>query len=349
MLHRPLLFAALVVTCAAGLVAAACSPDLPTVSPAPTPPTAVSSTTVPPTAVQPVPPPPSTTTTTVPDPLEVAEVSVGDPVAFSGVVRTRRNLPFGEHPRQAVDIFVPLADGPVPVVVFAHGGGWSQGDRTYIDPNVADLLGHGVAVVSTGYRMAPEYHWPEPQRDVAAAVAFTVANAEAWGVDPTRVTLAGFSVGATMALTVAFNPGAFSDVPLPIIGVLAAAGPTDLVAWSAQNPAVMLGVSETHLGCDMDGSGDIVTDQWWLPAAPCGTEPVDASPARTVVPQAPPVWVTHAADDNVVAVSHARDLTESARAAGIAVRYIEVPAGGHITNTAVDLTYRLDLVRGQGF
>ncbi|MEN9797553.1 MAG: hypothetical protein RL653_1249, partial [Pseudomonadota bacterium] len=44
--------------------------------------------------------------------------------AFHGVELTR-DVPYGEHPRQVLDIYRPAGKpGPLPVVVYVHGGGF---------------------------------------------------------------------------------------------------------------------------------------------------------------------------------------------------------------------------------
>ncbi|MGC2680118.1 MAG: alpha/beta hydrolase, partial [Mycobacterium sp.] len=92
----------------------------------------------------------------------------------------------------AVRIYWPAASsGPVPVVVFAHGGGF-----VFCDLNSHDELcramtsGIGAVVVSVDYRLAPESPWPAAAEDVYAVADWAEREAKALGGDPIRVVVA---------------------------------------------------------------------------------------------------------------------------------------------------------------
>jgi acetyl esterase len=109
--------------------------------------------------------------------------------------------PAGEIP---VRIYRPEADGPLPVVVFLHGGGWVAGDLNTHDL-ICRILTNAArcAVVSVDYRLAPEHRFPAGSDDCCAATAWTASNAASIGADPTRMAVAGTSAGGTLAAVVA--------------------------------------------------------------------------------------------------------------------------------------------------
>jgi acetyl esterase/lipase len=76
-----------------------------------------------------------------------------------------------QDPRQKMDIIIPdKGDGPFPLIVFVHGGGWVSGDKrenTILGPFQAVSQGYAVAAVE--YRLAPAATWPLPLYDVKAA------------------------------------------------------------------------------------------------------------------------------------------------------------------------------------
>ncbi|WP_341578799.1 alpha/beta hydrolase [Microbacterium schleiferi] len=85
-------------------------------------------------------------------------------------------------------------DAALPVILYAHGGGFTVGsdfDTAYITRRLA--RDNSVVVVSTNYRMAPEYPFPTPLNDVADVYAWLVREAGRVGGDPSRVAVAGDS------------------------------------------------------------------------------------------------------------------------------------------------------------
>jgi acetyl esterase len=109
--------------------------------------------------------------------------------------------PAGEIP---VRIYRPVADAPLPAVVFFHGGRWVIGDLDTHDA-VCRILSNAArcVVVSVDYRLAPENRFPAGPDDCYAATAWTANNAAAIGADPSRLAVAGTSAGGTLATVVA--------------------------------------------------------------------------------------------------------------------------------------------------
>ena len=91
-------------------------------------------------------------------------------------------------------------DGPHPVVVYFHGGGWVLGDLDSDDPLCRDLCARsGAVVISVNYRHAPEARFPAAALDAFAAVQWVDANASSLGGIPGQVAVAGWSAGANIA------------------------------------------------------------------------------------------------------------------------------------------------------
>jgi acetyl esterase/lipase len=113
-----------------------------------------------------------------------------------------RDLRYGPHERHRLDVHASdgLAAG-APVVLFAHGGGFTGGDKHVPGAPQYDHVGawavrHGWVGVTITYRLAPEHGWPAGAQDVAAAVRWTRENIASHGGDPNRVVVAGHSAGA---------------------------------------------------------------------------------------------------------------------------------------------------------
>lgn len=95
-------------------------------------------------------------------------------------------------------------EAEIPVVVFAHGGGFVFCDLDSHDEFCRSMAeGVGVVVVSVDYRLAPEHRAPAAHEDMYAALEWAAANVTAYGGDPTRIVLAGDSAGGNLAATVA--------------------------------------------------------------------------------------------------------------------------------------------------
>lgn len=119
-------------------------------------------------------------------------------VARLGVVRDPAD------PDGLVDVVRPAdAVGPLPTVVWVHGGGWVSGSRHDVAGYARVLAARGFTVVTVDYSIAPEHRYPTPVRQVAQALGFVVENAAGLGVDPRRLVLGGSSAGAQIAAQVA--------------------------------------------------------------------------------------------------------------------------------------------------
>ena len=91
-----------------------------------------------------------------------------------------------------------------PVLVYAHGGGWCYGSIETVDRfcrRVADRS--GCAVLSVGYRLAPEHVFPAAIEDVEAVLGYLRKEGADLGVDPTRLAIGGDSAGGQIATVVA--------------------------------------------------------------------------------------------------------------------------------------------------
>ncbi|MHB2170126.1 alpha/beta hydrolase [Alsobacter sp. R-9] len=103
---------------------------------------------------------------------------------------------------------------PIPLVVFAHGGGWTFGSVDTHGGTMQTLAAFsGCAVLGMDYRLAPEHPFPAPLEDVLAAVAFARAGGLGAGIDASRMALAGDSAGANLSLGAML---ALRDARLPV-------------------------------------------------------------------------------------------------------------------------------------
>ncbi|SDE29496.1 Acetyl esterase/lipase [Variovorax sp. CF079] len=125
-------------------------------------------------------------------------------------VAVARNLAYGTHARQVLDIFRPSGARHAPVVAFVHGGAFVRGDKctsAELYDNVLHWFARqGFVGVNIEYRLAPEAPYPGGARDVAQATAWLHAQVADYGGDPSRMMLIGHSAGGTHVANYAFDP-----------------------------------------------------------------------------------------------------------------------------------------------
>jgi acetyl esterase/lipase len=125
-------------------------------------------------------------------------------------IAVERDIAYGEHPRQVLDVYRGQARQPAPVVIFAHGGAFVRGSKTVNDEVYANVLYYfarnGCVGINMEYRLAPEATFPAGADDVAGAVRWARAHAAEHGGDPARVFVVGHSAGGAHVASFACDP-----------------------------------------------------------------------------------------------------------------------------------------------
>lgn len=100
-------------------------------------------------------------------------------------------------------VYTPKGDGPFPVLVYFHGGGWVIANLDVYEPSCRVLCNAAEAiVVSVAYRQAPEAPYPAAVDDAYAATQWVLQNAGQLNGDPNRVAVGGESAGGNLATVV---------------------------------------------------------------------------------------------------------------------------------------------------
>jgi len=203
----------------------------------------------------------------------------------AGAGRIERDLAYGPHPRQKLDLFAPSGRGPHPVVVFFYGGNWSEGSKAQYAWAAQALAARGFMVALPDYRLVPEVRFPGFVEDAAAATAFVAGVAAVHGGAPRRLAVAGHSAGAYLAMMIALDARYMRTASAPdaIRAAAGLAGPYEFLPFNV--PA-----SVEAFGRAPD---------------PRATQPITFARA-----DAPPLWIGHGSDDSVVHAEDARLLRE---------------------------------------
>lgn len=126
---------------------------------------------------------------------------------ISWVKRSYLDIPYGKSKAQAIDIYLPdEGDGPFPLVVHIHGGGFAFGDKR--DDHMNAYLGGvrlGFAVASVEYRVSGEAPFPAAVLDCREAIRFLKEHASEYRIDASRIGLIGGSAGANLCAMLAMN------------------------------------------------------------------------------------------------------------------------------------------------
>jgi acetyl esterase/lipase len=258
------------------------------------------------------------------------------PVA--GGVRLLPGVPYAAIPGirpLELDLWLPPGEGPFPVVVFLHGGGWRVGSRHSAGPMLPDpfqqVAAAGIAVAAVDYRLSGEAIWPAQLHDAKAAVRWLRARAAELGVDPDRIAAWGESAGGHLAelLGLVTDDGLEGDVGI--------SGPTSEVvavaAWYA--PSDVAAVA-TDLAAD---PSDPWTREALLLGAPAVTVPdtaAQASPVSHVVAGAPPFLLLHGRADRLIPSVQSERLHAALVAAGVEVEFHLFDGADHMWLGAPD-------------
>lgn len=128
--------------------------------------------------------------------LELAEVKDISIEGAAGLISARLYRPYTPKKKK----------GPLPIVVYYHGGGFVLADNDLYDSSARTLANKTRALlIAVQYRKAPEFKFPAAHEDAYAAYKWIVKNADLIGGDPKKVAVAGESAGGNLALNVAIR------------------------------------------------------------------------------------------------------------------------------------------------
>lgn len=149
--------------------------------------------------------------------------------------------PAGDIPAR---VYTPEGEGPFPVIVYYHGGGWVVANIDVYDASARALANQAKAiVVSSHYRQGPEDKFPAAHEDANAAYDYVVENAGSWNGNADKLAIVGESAGGGLAVSVAIHArDAELTMPDAIVSVYPiAGGETDTPSYQENANAVPLG------------------------------------------------------------------------------------------------------------
>ena len=113
---------------------------------------------------------------------------------------TQAEVSYGPHARNVLDFWKANGDGPRPLLVHIHGGGWVAGDKKQNAATVQLFLDKGISYAAINYRLTPDSPLPAPVHDAARAIQFLRTKAAEWNIDTKHIALTGGSAGACTSM-----------------------------------------------------------------------------------------------------------------------------------------------------
>jgi acetyl esterase/lipase len=226
------------------------------------------------------------------------------------------DLPYAsQSPAQKLDLYLPeTGDGPFPMILHIHGGGFAIGDKRdiHLIPYLRALQ-RGYAVVSLNYRMSGEATFPAAVVDVKAAIRWLRANSTTYSLDGSRMAACGGSAGGNLAAMAALTAGvlALEDQSQGNAGYACGVqvavdmfGPIDFLKMDEQ-------LAQNDLGpCDHNEAHSPESRYLGAPITQIPEKVALANPMTYIHPDVPPMLIQHGRMDHLVPVQQSMIFAE---------------------------------------
>ncbi len=206
-------------------------------------------------------------------------------------IKWQSDMAYGPDPRQKLDIYMPRVHaGPVPMVLFVHGGSWQEGNKRGYGFVGRALSAQGYMTLVMNYRLHPDGKYPAFVEDVVLALRWAADNGTSLGGDPTKLFAMGHSAGAYNIAMAVLDQRYQANRP-KLSGVVTMAGPFDFLPLDSKTTIKVFGAIP-----------DLLSTQ----------------PVNNVSVDAPPFLILHGSTDSTVFPRNATALDKALREKGVA-------------------------------
>jgi len=255
-----------------------------------------------------------------------------DPILLSAILQTDVNtqppwqegaiytdISYGSHERHKLDIYLPAGSyDSVPFVIYIHGGGWGEGDKSGMAGHCMQLTTWGYAAVSINYRLTGHGAlYNDMLNDIYAAIQYLKNNASTYKLRTDKAGIAGHSAGGHLSLLYAYK---VTNSPIPISVVMSLAGPTDFTDPNYNFLTRFTIAAVTGV-------------MWWLGDPPA--QWIDASPITHVSYGKPYTVLTYGTADTLVPYSNGTRLQSKLSQYSVPHQLITIQGGDHIAPFAL--------------
>lgn len=238
-------------------------------------------------------------------------------------VRRLANLEYAETPsgKQLIDLYLPegAPAGPLPTVLWIHGGGWKGGSKENCP--LVWMVAEGYAVASLDYRLTQYAKWPAQIDDCRSALRWLRKNSSTYSLDPDRIGIGGGSAGGHLvAMLGTQQPPVDEPISSRVRAVYDQYGPSDLLSMPAN---IVAGKTREELAKSNSARllGDIVADIPEIAKL--------ASPIHHVSMGDAPFLILHGTKDEKAPVEQSQRLHDKLVAAGVPSTLHLLEGAGH--------------------
>jgi acetyl esterase/lipase len=211
-----------------------------------------------------------------------------------------------------LDASVPEGNGPFPIAILVHGGGWSRGDKQdEISTLFAPLMGAKFTWFSINYRLAPAHRYPAGLEDVETAIRWVKVHAAEYKGDARRIVLIGYSAGGHLTSLAAVRASADTRVQ----AVVGLAPPTDLVLDTLRRDSLSASLKNLM---NREAVNDEVLELLW-----------NISPINHLNKELPPFLLIHGTRDKSVPFTQSLHLQARLKAFGVPCDLIAIENAPH--------------------
>jgi len=230
------------------------------------------------------------------------------------------------HERQKLDLFVPeKTDGPLPLIIWVHGGGWQNGSKEGCPPLRNGYAARGYAVASLNYRLSGDAIFPAQIEDCKAAIRWLRAHAKEYNLDPQRFGVWGSSAGGHLVALLGasgdvkpFDVGANLDQSSRVQAVCDYYGPTDFTVFVTTPGYGRHATADAPEGKLLGGAVMQNKDK-----------AARANPITFVSKDDPPFLIVHGDKDGTVPINQSQLLFEALKKVGVSVHLHTIKGTGH--------------------
>lgn len=235
------------------------------------------------------------------------------------------NMEYDAEHHLVLDAYVPPGDGPFPVVILVHGGGFVRGSKSsYLAPLFPPLSGAGYAWFSVEYRLAgsgqPAVRYEDMVWDVENAIRWVKNHAKDYKLDMRRAALCGESAGGHLVSLCGARMAQPAADPhrgdTSLSAVISFYGPHDLLSAVRGRDGVLGEGLEAMIGTR--GSEEDIAARL-----------IAASPSSQIVPSMPPYLLLHGTVDEQVDYDQSVNFVEAMQALGNDIELVTLPGARH--------------------
>lgn len=242
-----------------------------------------------------------------------------------------------------LDLYLPADVTAPPLLVWVHGGAWTNGTKAQIRREFVD---HGIATASVDFRQSTDARFPAQVHDIKAAIRFLRAKAKIYGYRPDKIAIAGSSSGGHLAALVGVtnghrelegSVGGYLSESSSVQGIVVYYGASNLVTILEQSTPFGLKVRRPALERLLGAPPDQTSELAQL-----------ASPVSHVDRNDPPLFLLHGDQDPQMPINQAHELQGAYERRGLQVRFDVVHGathGGDVFYSTEHLKPVLDFLR----